>query len=63
MKRTYIQPQTIVEQAQCEMLLAASLFNKDITSNVGITGGGSDEGYDSDGRAKENFTSIWDNEW
>ncbi len=36
MKRTYIQPQTMVEQAQCEMLLAASLFNKDII-NQSIT--------------------------
>jgi|GEM_PF-2259070 len=36
MKRTYIQPQTMVEQAQCEMLLAASLFNKDI-NNQSIT--------------------------
>ncbi len=53
----------MVEQAQCEMLLAASLFNKDITSNVGITDGGSDEGYDDDGRAKESVTNIWDNEW
>ncbi len=32
MKRTYIQPQTMVEQAQCEMLIAASLFNKDLTN-------------------------------
>ena len=27
MKKTYIHPQTIVEQAQCEMLIAASRFD------------------------------------
>ena len=32
MKQTYIQPQMMVEQAQCEMLIAASLFNKDLTN-------------------------------
>ena len=36
MKQTYIQPQMMVEQAQCEMLIAASLFNKDI-NNQSIT--------------------------
>lgn len=27
MKKTYIQPQTEVKRAQCEMLLAASMFD------------------------------------
>ena len=31
MKRIYIKPQTKVEQAQCEMLLAASLFDTNLT--------------------------------
>jgi hypothetical protein len=30
MKRSYIQPQTKVEQAQCEMLLAASQLDANI---------------------------------
>lgn len=50
MKKTYIQPQTILEFAECEMLIAASMLdvNKDSQS---ITL--SDEDYDDEFFAKE----------
>ena len=61
-KQTYQCPeQTVVVLSTQTGLLQASV--KDITSNVGITGGGSDEEYTGGGRVKENFTNIWDNEW
>ena len=45
MKRTYIQPQTLVEFAQCEMLIAASMLDVNSDSQS-ITP--SDEDYDDE---------------
>ena len=50
MKQIYIQPQTMAEQAQCEMLHAASMFNQDITDqSIRLT----DDDYDGVFTVKE----------
>ncbi len=50
MKKTYITPQTIVELAQCEMLIAASQLNISNDSQ-GVTP--SDEEYNGEFSVKE----------
>ena len=46
MKKIYIQPQTIVEFAQCEMLIAASMLdiNKGDSQSITVT----DDEYDGE---------------
>ncbi len=62
LKKIYQRPeQVVVALSTRSALLQASVTH--VQSNVGITGGGSDEGYDGGGRVKENFTNIWDNGW
>ena len=51
MKKTYIQPQTIVELAQCEMLIAASLLNIDKGDSQSVTV--TDDEYDGEFSVKE----------
>ena len=51
MKKTYIQPQTIVELAECEMLIAASVLDINSGDSQGITL--TDEEYDEEFSAKE----------
>jgi hypothetical protein len=51
MKKTYIQPQTIVELAQCEMLIAESMLNINNGDSQSITV--TDEEYDGEFSAKE----------
>ncbi|MBR6031018.1 MAG: hypothetical protein IKP36_03545 [Bacteroidaceae bacterium] len=51
MKKTYIQPQTIVELAQCEMLIAASLLNIDNGDSQSVTV--TDDEYDGEFSVKE----------
>ena len=51
MKKTYIQPQTIVELAQCEMLIAASMLDINSGDSQSITV--TDEEYDGEFSAKE----------
>ena len=49
-KKTYITPQTLIEVAECEMLIAASMF--DISSDTqSITP--TDDEYDDEFSAKE----------
>ena len=50
MKQIYIQPQTKVEHAQCEMLLAASLLDQSI-GNQSITP--TDDEYNGEFSVKE----------
>lgn len=50
MKKTYIQPQTMEEFTQCEMMLAASMFDVNKDSQV-ITP--IDEEYDGEFTVKE----------
>ena len=59
MKRSYIQPQTKVEQALCEMLLAASQFNANLTNqDINLT----DDEYNGAFAVKEyNFGDDFDN--
>ena len=52
MKKTYIQPQAIVEFAQCEMLIAASMLDVNSDSQS-ITP--SNEDYDDEFFVKEYF--------
>jgi hypothetical protein len=51
MKKIYIQPQTIVEFAQCEMLIAASMLdiNKGDSQSITVT----DDEYDGEFSVKE----------
>ena len=51
MKKIYIQPQTIVEFAQCEMLIAASMLdiNKGDSQSITVT----DDDYDGEFTVKE----------
>ena len=51
MKKTYIQPQTIVELAECEMLIAASVFDINNGNSQVITL--TDDEYDEEFYAKE----------
>ena len=51
MKKIYIQPQTIVELAQCEMLIAASLLNIDNSDSQSVTV--TDDEYDGEFSVKE----------
>ena len=51
MKKTYIQPQTIVELAQCEMLIAASMLDINNGDSQGITL--TDNEYDDEFSVKE----------
>jgi len=50
-KKTYIQPQTIVELAECEMLIAASRLNIDNSDSQSISV--SDDEYDGEFSVKE----------
>ena len=54
MKKRYIQPQTRVEHAQCEMLLAASLLDQSI-GNQSVTP--TDDEYNGEFAVKE---FLWD---
>ena len=54
MKQIYIQPQTKVEHAQCEMLLAASIFDQN-SGSQSITP--TDDEYNGEFAAKE---FLWD---
>ena len=51
MKKIYIQPQTIVELAQCEMLIAASMLdiNNGDSQSITVT----DDEYDGEFSVKE----------
>lgn len=61
-KQTYQRPEQVVVALSTQTgLLQASV--KDIQSNVGLTGGGSDEGYSGGARTKRSTTGIWDSEW
>jgi len=51
MKKTYIQPQTIVELAQCEMLIAVSMLDVNNGDSQGITL--TDDEYDDEFSVKE----------
>ena len=51
MKKTYIQPQTIVELAQCEMLIAASMLNINSGDSQSITV--TDDEYDGEFSVKD----------
>jgi len=51
MKKTYIQPQTIVELAECEMLIAASSLNIDNSDTQSISV--SNDEYDGEFSVKE----------
>ena len=51
MKKVYIQPQTIVELAQCEMLIAASKLNIDNGDSQSITV--TDDEYEGEFSVKE----------
>ena len=55
MKKTYIQPQTKVEFAQCEMMLAASILDN-TSDSQSITP--SNEDYDGEFSVKE-FEIDW----
>lgn len=59
MKRIYIQPQTKIELAQCEMLLAASQFDANLTNqSINLT----DDEYNGVFAVKEyNFGDDFDN--
>ena len=50
MKKTYITPQTLIEVAECEMLIAASMFNTSSdTQSITPT----DDEYNDEFSAKE----------
>ena len=63
MKKTYITPSIVEVALQQQGLLCQSVRN--LSSNLSVNYGGSDEDYISDGgviRAKESG-SLWDEEW
>ena len=51
MKKIYIQPQTIVELAQCEMLVATSKFEIDNSGSQSVSF--TDDEYDDEFTVKE----------
>jgi len=51
MKKIYIQPQTIVEFAQCEMLIAASFLDNKVDGSQSITV--TDDEYNDEFSVKE----------